>query len=52
MARTLRLVTENTAHLGSGKYMTAEYDEIINPKPEEKRTAEEIIDDIKSKINS
>lgn len=52
MARATRLLTENTASLGSGKYMQMEYDEIINPKPEEKRSAQDIINDMKAKINS
>ena len=49
-ARCLRLATENTAGMVNGKYITVEYEDIINPKPEEKRTADEIINDIKDKI--
>ena len=50
-ARCLRLMTENTAGMVQGKMITVEYEDIINPKPEEKRTADEIIDGIKDKIN-
>ena len=51
-ARCLRLVTENTAGMVSGKLISVEYEDIINPKPEEKRSAQEIINDMKAKINS
>lgn len=50
-ARCLRLITESTAGMVNGKYMTAEYEDIINPKPEEKRSADDIINGIKNKIN-
>ena len=50
-ARCLRLMTENSAGMVNGKYMTVEYEDIINPKPEEKRSADEIINGIKNKID-
>lgn len=50
-ARCLRLVTENTAGMVSGKLISVEYEDIINPKPEEKRSVDEIINGIKNKID-
>ena len=50
MARNVRMICENAAGLVQGKFMSVEYEDIINPKPEEKRTADEIIDGIKDKI--
>ena len=50
-ARCLRAIAENTAGLVQGKFISVEYEDIINPKPEEKRTADEIIDGIKDKID-
>jgi hypothetical protein len=50
-ARCLRLMTENTAGMVNGKFMSVEYEDIINPKPEEKRSADEIINGIKNKID-
>lgn len=50
-ARCLRMITESTAGMVNGKYMVAEYDDLINPKPEEKRSADEIINGIKKKID-
>ena len=45
-AECLRIITENTAKMGSGSYITAKLSDIINPKPVEKRTGEEIAADI------
>ena len=50
-ARCLRLVTENTAGMVNGKLISVEYEDIINPKPEEKRSADDIINGIKNKID-
>ena len=46
---TLRLITENTAKMFGGSYITQRYADIIAPKIEE-RTAEEIIIDLKEKM--
>lgn len=46
----LRLITENTAKQVGGSYLTARYADIIEPKKEEKRTANEIIVDLKEKL--
>ena len=51
MARNIRMICENTAGMVQGKFMSVEYEDIINPKPEEKRSADEIIGNIKDKLN-
>jgi hypothetical protein len=46
MARCARILTENTARLSGGGYLKVEYEDIINPKPQDTRTADEIVQDI------
>ena len=45
-AECLRIITENTAKMGGGSYITAKLADIINPKPVDNRTGEEIAADI------
>ena len=45
-AECLRIISENTAKMAGGSYIVAKLSDIINPKPVEKRTAEEIAADI------
>ena len=47
---TLKLIAENTAKIGQGSYIKARYYDIINPKPVDNRTEEEIVDHIKNKL--
>ena len=42
----LRMATENTAKLSQGTYTAARFYDIINPKPSDNRTGEEIAADI------
>ena len=42
----LRMISENTAKMGGGSYIAANFSDIINPKPVDKRTGEEIAADI------
>ena len=42
----LRIISENTAKMGGGPYITAKFADIINPKPVDGRTGEEIAADI------
>ena len=42
----LRMVTENTAKMSQGAYTSARFYDIINPKPSDNRTGEEIAADI------
>lgn len=51
-ARALQILTENTANALGGKTMSISYDDLINPKPVDNRSADEIIDGIRKKINS
>lgn len=51
VARSIRLITENTAGMVNGKFITAEYEDIIDPKPIEIRSANDVINSIKDKIN-
>ena len=45
-AECLRIITENTAKMVGGSYMKAKFADIINPKPVDNRTGEEIAADI------
>lgn len=49
-ARCLRIITENTAVLSQGQYITVELDEILNPKPEIKHIEGETSEKIKAKL--
>ena len=42
----LRIISENTSKMGGGSYITAKFADIINPKPVDDRTGEEIAADI------
>ena len=42
----LRMVTENTAKAVCGSYISAKFADIINPKPVNNRTGEEIAADL------
>ena len=51
-ARALQILTENVANALGGKTLSMSYDDLINPKPFDNRSADEIIDEIRKKINS
>jgi len=40
------MVSESTARFAGGPYITAKWADIVNPQPEETRTAEEVIDHV------
>ena len=42
----LRIISENTAKMGGGSYITAMLSDIINPKPVDNRSGEEIAADL------
>lgn len=46
----LRIITENTAKAHGGSYLQARYSELIEPIKEEKRTADEVIENLKEKL--
>ena len=45
-AECLRIITENTAKIGGGSYITVKLDDVLNPKPVDNRTGEELAADI------
>lgn len=47
---SLKYILENTARLSGGVHIESRYCDVIDPKPEETRTSEEIISSIKEKI--
>lgn len=49
-ARCFRIITENTAVLSQGQYITVELDEILNPKPEIEHVEGETSEKIKAKL--
>ena len=51
-ARALQILSEDMANAFGGKSMAITYEEFINQKPVDNRSAEEIIEDIKKKMNS
>lgn len=46
----LRVISESTAAIGRGKYMQKRFADIIDPKPEETRTPEEVMEYMKNKL--
>jgi hypothetical protein len=48
----LRIITENTAKFGGGSYMQIKFSELIDQKPQDDRTADEIIQGIKEKVEN
>ena len=42
----LRMISENTAKMSNGSYTVAKFEDIINQKPVDNRTGEEIAADI------
>lgn len=47
---SIKIACENTAKFAGGSYMNRRYIDIVNPPPEETRTAAEIIAQIKGKL--
>lgn len=50
MAECLRTITENTAKYAGGSYMQVKLADILEPKPQDNRSAEEIIEHIRAKL--
>lgn len=46
----LRIIGENIAKFGGGSYVKIRWIDLIHPKPEETRTANEIIEHMKKKL--
>ena len=51
-ARALQILTEDMSYAFGGKSMAISYEELIKPQTVDNRSAEEIIEDIKKKMNS
>ncbi len=51
-AECLRLISENTAKQCGGRYMQVKFADIIDPKPKDERTKDDIISGIKEKIEN
>lgn len=49
-AECLRIISENTAKMGGGSYIQAKLADILDPKPIDNRSANEIINGIKDKV--
>ena len=49
-AECLRIMTENTAKIGGGSYIEAKLQDILDPKPADNRTADDIIEGIRNKL--
>lgn len=45
-AECLRVLTENTAKYAGGNAITAKYTDMVNPKPKDTRSGEEIAADV------
>ena len=46
----LRIMTENTAKFAGGSYIEAKLQDILDPKPIDNRTADDIIKGIRNKL--
>lgn len=46
LSECARIVTLNTANFGGGSYIEKRFMDIINPPPEDNRSAEEIVADV------
>ena len=49
-AECLRIMTENTAKFGGGSYIEAKLQDILEPKPVDHHTSDDIIDGIRNKL--
>ena len=49
-AECLRIMTENTAKMGGGSYIHIKLQDILDPKPIDNRTADDIIEGIRNKL--
>jgi hypothetical protein len=48
----LKVICENTARYAGGSCIEMRYIDLINPKPEDTRTGEEVIEHMKSKLRT
>lgn len=50
MTDALKIIAENTAKFAGGSVPKLRYKDIMDPKPEETRSPEDIVNNIKSKL--
>lgn len=50
VAEGVRMIAENTAKFAGGSYMTAKWADIVNPKPVETRTPEQVIEQVMTRL--
>lgn len=50
VAETLRCMSESVAMFAGGPYMPTKWADIIDPKPEETRTPEQVIDQVMGRL--
>lgn len=46
IANGIKMISENTATRSGDRYLALSYNDIINPKPVDERTGDEIVEDI------
>lgn len=46
----LRTISENTAKIGGGSYIEIKLHDLLNPKQEDNRTKDEIVEGIRKKL--
>lgn len=49
-AECLRIITENIAKISHGSYIQVKLQDILDPKPINKRTADDVIEGIRKKL--
>lgn len=52
VAESVRMVSESTAKFAGGSYMTAKWADIVNPKPVETRTPEQVIEQVMQRLTA
>ena len=51
VAHGVQLIAENTANMGNGKMLSVSFEELIAPKKVDKRSADDVINHIRQKID-
>lgn len=46
IANGIQMISENTARNAGGRYLSLSYREVIQPKPVDNRTVDEIVEDV------
>ena len=50
IAECLRIISENTAKFGGGSYVQVKIQDVLEPKPVDNRTADDVIESIRNKL--